>query len=347
MTLSIIVPVYNTEKYLDKCINSLLSQTYKDLEFILVNDGSTDNSLKILNNYAHIDERIIIVNQNNVGLSGARNAGLKIAKGSYIMFLDSDDWIENDTCEIAMKKIALENADIIFWSYKREYDNKSINNYIFGTNELIWDEKNIKFLHRRIVGLVDEELSEPQKLDSIVTVWGKIYKRDIIQNISFIDTKIIGTEDALFNIYAFENVKKAVYIPDCLSHYRKTVINSLTHNYKSNLVFQWKNLYKEIFSFLKKQNKSEDYFIALQNRISLGLIGLGINLVEDKKLGVNNQITILHSILAMPHYQDSLNQLKLNYFPIHWKIFFFSLKKEYVFMAICMLKLMNYLRKYK
>ena len=93
--ISVIIPVYNVEKYLRECLDSLLNQTFKDIEIICVNDGSTDGSLNILNEYASKDSRFIIINQNNQGLSAARNNGLNVAKGDYVAFLDSDDYILN------------------------------------------------------------------------------------------------------------------------------------------------------------------------------------------------------------------------------------------------------------
>ena len=96
MKISIIVPIYNVEKYLERCINSLINQTYKNIEIILVNDGSTDNSLIICEKYKNIDSRIILVNKENGGLSDARNVGIDNSSGNYITFIDSDDYIDDD-----------------------------------------------------------------------------------------------------------------------------------------------------------------------------------------------------------------------------------------------------------
>ena len=108
--VSIIIPIYNVEKYLTKCIESVINQTYKNLEIILVNDGSTDNSKEIIDKYSLIDSRIKVINKKNGGLSEARNAGIEIAKGDYIGFLDSDDWIELNMYEKLYKYIKQENT---------------------------------------------------------------------------------------------------------------------------------------------------------------------------------------------------------------------------------------------
>ena len=111
MKISVIIPIYNVEKYLSRCLESVINQTYKNLEIILVNDGSTDNSSKIIQQY--YDPRIKIINKINGGLSSARNAGLKICTGDYITFVDSDDWIELDMIEFMTKQVCNTNCDLV------------------------------------------------------------------------------------------------------------------------------------------------------------------------------------------------------------------------------------------
>ena len=116
--ISIIVPVYNAEKFLTKCLDSIINQTYKNIEIICVDDDSSDKSSKILNEFAEKDKRIKVIHKANEGVSLARNVGLESAKGNYILFVDSDDWIEQSTCEVAINKIIEENADIIMGKVK-------------------------------------------------------------------------------------------------------------------------------------------------------------------------------------------------------------------------------------
>lgn len=110
--ITLVIPIYNIENYLGRCLDSVINQTYKDLEIILVNDGSTDNSLEICESYAKEDSRIKIINKNNGGLSSARNVGLDACKGDYVTFIDSDDWVSLDYIEILYKNIIDNNADI-------------------------------------------------------------------------------------------------------------------------------------------------------------------------------------------------------------------------------------------
>lgn len=121
--ISVIVPVYNVEKYIDKCINSIINQTYKNLEIILVDDGSPDNCGNICDEYSKKDNRIIVIHKENGGVSSARNIGIKNAKGKWITFVDSDDWIENDYVE-KLSKIGIQNkAEVVLCGYNRIYNN--------------------------------------------------------------------------------------------------------------------------------------------------------------------------------------------------------------------------------
>lgn len=343
--ISIIVPVYNTENYLEKCLYSLVNQTYKNIEIIIIDDGSPDNSMNIIQKFVLADNRVKVISQKNQGLSGARNTRMNNANGDYIMFIDSDDWIEIDTCEKAINASEKYNADVVFWPYIKEFSDLQKDNYLFDKTEIIWSEKNINQLSRRMVGLVGDELANPQSIDNLVTAWGKLYKKSVIGDVRFTDTKIIGTEDALFNIEVFLGINSAVYIPDLLSHYRKDNESSLTHNYKKKLVSRWREMYSRIKFLLDRNDMSREYYDALKNRICFGLIGLGINLAEDKKMSFKEKKKEIYNILSMKHYQIALKDLDFSYLPIQWKVFFKLAKNNNALLLLWLLKIMDYLRK--
>lgn len=342
--VSVIIPVYNTQKYLAECLDSVCAQTYSQLEIIVVDDGSTDDSGNLLREYSQKDGRIQVITQENQGLSAARNTGLDCSSGEYVMFLDSDDWIDRKTCNTAIQMMADTATDVVLWSYIREYPTSSKSVYLFGENTRMWDESEIKTLYQQLIGLQGEQLREPQKIDSLITAWGKLYRRSIIGDIRFVDTKIIGTEDALFNIEVFSQVKQAAYIPNTFSHYRKTNSDSLTRKYKNRLVYQWQELYRRIKLQLDSENASSEYYQALSNRIALGLIGLGLNLAEDDRLNFKQKRRELKKILQMPHYRAALASLPLDYFPIHWKVFFAYAKRGWSIRLSTLLLIMNQIR---
>lgn len=321
--ISLILPCYNVAKYLPKCLDSIINQTYKNLEIICVNDGSPDNCLEILENYKMKDNRIVIISQKNQGLSSARNIGIKCAKGEFIMFVDSDDWIEIDCCEKAINEALENNADLVIWNYIRQYPNNPMPRLILGKEKLVLQGSDCKTkIYRRIFGLYNNELFSPETVDSLVTAWGKLYRTSYIKenNVQFVDTNLIGTEDVLFNIFALKNINKAVYIPDCLYNYRKYNENSLTSNYKSKLFLQWQTLYDIIEKFLIAENFDKTYFDAFNNRICLSIIGLGLNVVGA---GKNiKKIKEIKKIISSSRYRKAYKNLTLKYFPIHWKVFF-------------------------
>lgn len=342
--ISIIVPVYNTEKYVEQCIHSLVNQTYQDLEIIVVNDGSSDNSETIIKNLQKTDKRIQLITQENQGLSGARNTGLSFANGQYVMFVDSDDWLDNNACEILLKAAKKNHSDVVLFPYIREYLNNSKETLLFNNDSCFVDDLVIQ-LRRRFVGLTDEELAHPEIIDNIVTAWGKLFKRSVAQGVYFVDTKDVGTEDLLYNVQLFWNVKSAVYISDTFYHYRKDDMSSLTHCYKKDLVFRWQHLYSLIEMELREHQVTPDFYEALSNRICFGLIGLGLNLAEDKSMKHAEKVRELRKILLMDHYRSALSRLPIQNLPAKWKPFFYFAKHGQANSMFMMLSVMNILRR--
>lgn len=194
--ISIIIPVYNAEHFLERCLSSLLSQTYKNLEIILVNDGSTDNSANIINQFAKKDSRISPIHQNNQGVSTARNIGLKNANGDFIGFVDADDEVLPEMYEVLLKN-ALENkADISHCGF-----------------EVITRDSTVKFHGTGDFSILDKNQGVQEILSGTrvePSVCNKIYKKNVIENLEF-PTDIKINEDLLFNIEAFYKAETSVF----------------------------------------------------------------------------------------------------------------------------------------
>lgn len=200
--ISVIIPVYKVEEFLDECITSVVAQTYNHLEIILVDDGSPDKCPMICDNWALKDERIKVIHKSNGGLSDARNAGLSIAKGKYIGFVDSDDWIEPDMYEHLLHIIEMENADIcacgIIVSYKDRQEILEINPVIGNSEDIL--EK------------IYADTAYP------VEAWNKLYRRECWDDFQFPTGKIC--EDAFTTYLLVDKAEKIVQISDPLYHYR-------------------------------------------------------------------------------------------------------------------------------
>ena len=207
--ISVIVPVYNQEKYLEECIESIINQTYKNLEIILVDDGSTDDSLKICKKYKKIDKRIKIVEKENGGLSTARNAGLAIATGDYIMFCDSDDYYLPKTCELMEKEITSKDADYV------------IGNYINCTEEgKLW--KNPIF-DKKLYPNFKVEINDYTKSFYIMSssVCNKCFRKSFLDEHEFKFVEGLPAEDAIFTTACFVKSTKVYYIKDIIYAYRQ------------------------------------------------------------------------------------------------------------------------------
>ena len=282
--ISIIVPVYNAEKYLDKSLESLMTQSKTELEFICINDGSVDDSLNILRQYAEKDERFVIVNQVNSGVSLARNAGLDIARGKYIMFLDADDWYAENTCERAYQLITENELDMVMYSMNMEYTNHSEHRKIFQNEFLFFNKEDCKELRRKCVGLIEDECRKIQKLDYLALLYLKIYKRSIIEkyNIRFEDIRKIGSfEDGIFLIDYMRYVKSAVYVDESLYHYNRFNPDSITTKHRPYLAEQWCCQFNKIRKRVRELG--DNYEQALNNRQAYSMLSLGLNIMSGSE----------------------------------------------------------------
>ena len=204
--VSIIVPVYNVEKFLQKCLDSIVEQTLKEIEIICINDGSPDNSLEILNEYASKDDRIIVISQENQGLSAARNAGLKIATGEYIGFVDSDDYIELNYYEKLYNTACKNDSDIALTTilkHKKKY---------LRYNVLHKKEKVAYTLNDKM------KISE-DNTHRIFYVWNKIYRKSLLDKyqMSFPVGRVF--EDVLFNLKTIYYANSIVSVPNTKYNY--------------------------------------------------------------------------------------------------------------------------------
>lgn len=224
--VTIIVPIYNVEKYLDQCINSILAQTYKNIEIILVNDGSTDGSLKICKKYAELDNRIRIIDKENGGLSDARNAGLDVAKGEYIGFVDSDDWIAKDMYRRLVCACEMYHTDIAACKMKK----------IIGEQEDIPEEESaLDYICLSQKETLFAQITLDENIEISVSVCCKLFKKELIDSIRF--QKGVQYEDILFSFDIIKKISKCAYDPEFLYYYRIHRNGSITNSWINRHVF--------------------------------------------------------------------------------------------------------------
>ena len=216
--VSIIVPIYNVEKYLDRCMNSLVNQTLKDIEIIMVDDGSPDNCPKMCDEWAKKDNRIKVVHKKNGGLGYARNSGLDVATGEYVAFVDSDDFVKTDMYETLYNKIEEYGADTIFCCFFTYYNDHNIQDHKNVNCDVVFEGRAVMDFALDFVG---SSPSEKRDWKYEKSVWHSLYSNDIIQqnNIRFVSEREILSEDIVFQELYLPYSKKVVYIPNSLYYY--------------------------------------------------------------------------------------------------------------------------------
>jgi len=226
MKISVIIPVYNVAQYLRQCLDSVISQSYKNIEIILVNDGSTDNSLSICEEYLHKDSRILLLNKTNGGLSDARNFGLPKATGDYIWFVDSDDWIVSDAIEILVANLSKLKCEVLGFSFI---------SYFEDTNQFS------EITYSQSIGLTTGNDYIKQSEFFFPSVWSHIYSSDFLekQQLTFKVNQL--HEDDYFNFGCFGRISTIAKIEDGLYYYRRRENSITTLASKENLVKRMKS----------------------------------------------------------------------------------------------------------
>ena len=213
--ISIIIPVYNAERYLSQCIESVIAQTFKDWEAILVNDGSKDGSLAICQEYASKDDRIRVIDKPNGGVSSARNKGLEMAQGDWITFMDSDDWLDSDAFEVYYDAAQRTGADIIKTGYRRVYDNENVNG-----NDNNNNKKNDGYEWQEVtVADKSDALAKLQETGYYAFVWNMIVSYRIAKALRF-DETTPWLEDQFFGYECLLKANKVTLLPKMVYNYR-------------------------------------------------------------------------------------------------------------------------------
>ena len=300
MKFSIIIPVYNVEKYLEQCLNSVLNQTFTDYEVICVNDGSTDGSLDILRSFAKKDARIQIINQKNGGLSDARNAGIQAAKGDYIFLIDSDDWITENALEVLSKNT--ENQDFIAFNGERFFEDGKIEIPDKGISEpqlTGWEYYN-KYVHQG-------------RNFHFVCVVLRLYRREFLIENKLFFKKGIYHEDNLFTpicCYYAENIK---IIPDILYIYRIRE-GSITQTPNQKRIYDIVNSANDLAEFFIPKNIDK---IAIYREIARMYFSVFVppkNIVPDKEMRKQINWDYFKTVAQYPRHRIIYRCLKINTF---------------------------------
>lgn len=313
--ISIIVPVFNTEsKFLKRCLESLLNQTYQEIEIIVVNDGSTNlDTIKILKKYGRMYKRIKIINKKNSGVADSRNKGIENASGEYVMFVDSDDWISNNTCSAVIRFLKSNNLDVVIYGYIFNGDNTSKNKI---KTTLIRDMQ-LDELKKDILSFTTSKYSV-----CVDSPWGKIFRKKIIDENKISFPKVLSrSEDAIFCLYYYENVKEIGILNGIFYHY-STIDSSLTRKYSFNSVTMLPKILEEQKKYIDRYHfKDKTYYIANKKRVISGILEAeDIYFFNKKNINkYSSEYKLFHDFVRQPLIYQALKDISLSEQEGIWK----------------------------
>lgn len=336
--VSIIVPIYNVEQYLSKCLDSLVNQTLKDIEIICVIDNSPDNSIEICKKFQANDDRIIIIDKPvNEGLGLTRNVGIEEAKGEYVAFCDSDDFVDIHMYEKLYDFAQEYDLDVAYCNYVRYTDGKIIKSNqpqesIINDTE----EKNRNFM----LDMIGPLPSYPSDVKYLISACFAIYSNKIIKNrhIRFESERKVTSEDTLFNLHFLIDASKSGYIPFEGYYYRYNNM-SLSRNHSREKTERLKFLLKIIYQIL--QNKiPEELFILHYQRFVFFIFRISIKYESIQSTGKKRYCNVKKNCedLMMKELYRTYPYRKL---PLPKKIFFFCMKHKLVYPLIIISKMDN------
>lgn len=336
--VSIIVPVYNVEKYLKRCVDSILAQTMKNIEIILVDDGSPDKCPKICDEYAVKDARVQVVHKENGGLGFARNSGLDIARGEYIAFVDSDDYVTDNMCEKLYEAAKKHDADIVYGGvWKKDNSSDLCQSISDIKGEMVWSGK--EQITSFLLNLVGTECTYKKDTIMEVSVWKALFKKTIFdeKNIRFVSERQFISEDLIFDIDFIPNTNCIVAIPDCIYYYCYNP-DSLSKVFRKDRFVKGKELYKEIEKKLAILY-SEDLY---RKHIDRMLIARSRAIAHQiahcyKNLGRKNAKELLAQICNDNDLQEILSRYPIGKMPKKYALVAYLMKKRSITMLLFVL----------
>ena len=322
--ISVIIPVYKVEKYLEKCVDSVINQTYDNLEIILVDDGSPDNCPKMCDEYAKKDKRIKVIHKENGGVGSARNKGIEKSTGDYITFVDSDDWIEKEFIHEMLDIANKYKVDYVTCGYYRVYESKK------------------EIINGNLEEIVIDSKEYVNKLLNVQNGYGfvhmKLIKKTKISNLRFEEKLVVG-EDALFNIELCKHINKAVILNKSLYNYFFNS-NSVVRKYDEKYVDKYLNSMKYMSEYIEKNYNNIETIINLYNYIVYHVMLICVNYCYHPKN--NNKYKSLKKVCNIELFNEAIKKSNYNELSLTRKVTLFTLKFKLYFLTAIICKIRQY-----
>lgn len=306
--VSVIVPIYNVELYLERCINSLLNQSFDNYEIVLVDDGSPDNCPAICDSFSLKDERVKVIHKTNGGLSSARNAGLSIAKGEYISFVDSDDFVTTDMLEILVGKAKNYNSDVVYANHFRCVGERILGPVEERAQDVVYDgDETLRFALDMIANEPNKENDTPTE----VSVWAALFKKSLLisNGIEFVSERQYISEDVVFNLELLPKANRVVLCPEAVYYY---YFNSASLSKSIDKERFQKD--KILYEYIRKKAPLlwEDYqerlyrFLIARARCAISIIA------NSKRESLKNKRCLILGIINDGDYQNALEKYPIS-----------------------------------
>ena len=325
--ISVIIPVYNVEKYIDECLISVCAQTFEDTEILLINDGSTDGSLAHCNDWEEKDRRIKTIDQINQGVSVARNRGIEEAQGEWIAFIDSDDWIDPDYLQVLYDTAASNSADIALCGFCYDYPGKTVQSSHF-SNDMVFCGKDIQQLQIQILAK-KMSLYKGNSGDRIGGPWCKLFRSEFLrQNSLRFVPGLKRSQDVVFNLYAFEKAATIAYRNLPLYHYRineKSVCRTISDRILSDV----KDYLAEMHKFIETYHADDiTYQEAFDVKVTTSVYKCMVQYFFDSRYPYSHKQMKdeLKEYLIQDIFQNSIKKVRYKNLEMTEKMFAFCLK---------------------
>lgn len=344
--VSIIIPVYNVEKYLYQCLESVEKQTLKDIEVIVVDDGSPDESYKVYQEFKKRDSRFKTIRKENSGVSRARNTGLESATGEYVLFIDSDDWMTEDACEILYSEAVNKKADMVIAdTYMSFDDGKNEYVHVFDSDFTTSDTALIKAYQKAIIAFP----YNPKPYGKKCTIptglggpWNKLVRRNLLmENEIRFDPYVNGMfDDCLYSLHVLANAKEISYVAKPVYYYRM-VGTSLLHKYRMNMLETNSHIFERIEDFMKKTGEEDffrpafDFYVCRRLIESMG----SYFFVEGNAEAFTKRLSSLGILLKKEPYRSAFRNVDSSLMKKSWKMICKFINKNQLLLAYVCYKL--------
>lgn len=326
--VSFVVPVFNASSFLMRCVSSLQRQTCISIEIILVDDGSDDGSRELCDAIAQKDSHVKVYHQKNQGVSAARNKGIELAQGKYIAFVDADDWIDPNVCEVFAE--ALKSVDYDLFCYSAVYHGKKDRrSFLFCDEIATLSSKQKDELRCKVMAPSSPNYESNCNTRCAGSAWGKFYRTEILKRNNFLfSTRTIISEDVLFNILALDNFEKIGYTTKVFYHYWLSS-NSAQNRYRKNSMKYFEFLIDEIQNFLSKTEKNQWYFDCANSLFVHYLFGaLKEDYFHKDNPNKTQAMLELKNVLNQNKFQNILSMARREYFSLPERILITLMKKK-------------------